>query len=486
MHNPLGLADPTLFPQRCLVGGEWIGAADGATIAVHDPATGERIGDVPALSPSEVAAAIDAAARAQPAWAALTAAQRAVPLHRLFDLLNQHRDDLARIMTHEQGKPTAEALAEVTYAATFLQWFAEEGRRLYGDIIPSPSADKRILVFRQPVGVFAAITPWNFPLAMLTRKAAAGWAAGCAGVLRPAPETPLTALAFGVLAERAGLPTGVCNLVTGDAAATGLELCTHPKVRKLSFTGSTRVGALLLGQCAPTIKKTSMELGGNAPFLVFADADLDEAIAGAVASRYRNSGQTCVCANRFIVHADIYDAFCDGLTAKVAAMRCGHGADANSTQGPLISAAAVARVHALVTQAVEDGARVTTGGTPGAGPGSFFLPTVLVDVPPDAAILREEIFGPVATICRFETEEEAIALANDSPFGLAAYVYTRDIGLAFRAIDQVEAGMIGLNDTALSTEVAPFGGVKNSGIGREGSKYGLHDYTELKYAALKV
>lgn len=486
MYNPLRLDDPTLFQRRCLVGGKWIEAADGATIAVHDPATGEQLGEVPALSPSEVAAAIDAAALAQPAWAALTAAQRAAPLHRLFELLNQHRDDLARIMTYEQGKPTAEAIAEVTYAATFLQWFAEEGRRLYGDIIPPPSADKRILVLRQPIGVFAAITPWNFPLAMLTRKAAAGWAAGCAGVLRPAPETPLTALAFGVLAERAGLPSGVCNLVTGDAAATGLELCTNPKVRKLSFTGSTRVGALLLQQCAPTIKKTSMELGGNAPFLVFADADLDEAIAGAVASRYRNSGQTCICANRFIVQAEIYDAFCEGLTAKVSAMQCGHGLDEDSTQGPLISATAVKRVHALVTQAAEDGAKVTTGGTPAMGPGSFFLPTVLIDVPPHAAILREEIFGPVATVCRFESEEEAITLANDSPFGLAAYVYTRDIGRAFRTIERIEAGMVGLNDTAISTEVAPFGGVKNSGSGREGSKYGLHDYTELKYAALKV
>ena len=482
--NPLGLADPGLFRQQCHVGGRWIDAADGATIKVTDPATGRTIGTVPSLSIAEVAAAIDAADAAQAGWAVTTAKDRAAILRRLYDLMIANTDDLARIMTAEQGKPLAEAKGEIGYAASFIEWFAEEAKRVYGDMIPSPWPGHRILVAKQPIGVFAAITPWNFPTAMLTRKAGPGWAAGCAGVLRPASETPFSALALAVLAERAGLPAGVCNIVTGDPATTGKELCENRKVRKLSFTGSTRVGAILLAQCAPTVKKTSMELGGNAPFIVFEDADLDEAVKGAMASKYRNTGQTCVCANRILVQDGIYDAFAEKLVEAVKDLKVGNGFDEGVTQGPLIHAAAVKKVEDHVADALAQGARVLLGGRRSDLGGTFYEPTVLADVPVTARMFHEETFGPVAPLIRFRDEAEAIALANDSEFGLAAYFYSRDLGRVFRVAEAIEAGIVGVNEGIISTEVAPFGGVKSSGLGREGSKYGIEGYLEIKYLCL--
>ena len=480
----LGLADPSLFREANLIGGEWVSAASGATIAVTNPADGTLIGHVPALSRPEVARAIDVAHAAQKGWRAKTGKERAAVLRRLFDLMMANQDDLARIMTAEQGKPFAEAKGEIAYAAGFIEWFAEEAKRVYGDTIPAPLPGRRIIVQKEPIGVFAAITPWNFPSAMITRKAGPGWAAGCTGVIRPASETPFSALALGVLAERAGLPPGVCNIITGPSSETGKELCENPLVRKLSFTGSTRVGALLLAQCAPTVKKTSMELGGNAPFIVFDDADLDEAVKGAMASKYRNTGQTCVCANRFLVQAGVYDAFAAKLSDAVGRLKVGAGMAEGVTQGPLINAAAVAKVEEHIADAVSKGARIVIGGKPHALGHSFFEPTVLADVPKDALIFSEETFGPVAPLIRFETEAEAIALANATEFGLAAYFYSRDVGRIFRVAEAIEAGIVGINEGLISTEVAPFGGVKSSGLGREGSKYGIEDYLEIKYLCL--
>jgi succinate-semialdehyde dehydrogenase/glutarate-semialdehyde dehydrogenase len=480
----LGLSDPSLLREACHVGGQWITAADGATIAVRNPATGEIVGHAPSLSRAEIALAIEAAHRAQPLWRARTAKERGVLLRRLYDLMVANADDLAKILTAEQGKPLAEAKGEILYAAAFLDWFAEEGKRVYGDVIPPPMRGRRLLVTKEPVGVFAAITPWNFPTGMITRKAGPGWAAGCAGVIRPADETPFSALALAVLAERAGFPAGVCNVVTGEAVESGKELCENPLVRKLSFTGSTRVGALLMAQCAPTIKRTSMELGGNAAFIVFDDADLDAAVKGAMASKYRNAGQTCVCANRFLVQAGVFDAFAEKFTLAVQALKVGPGDQAGVTQGPLINAAAMQKVGAYVDDARARGAKALTGGAPHALGGNFFEPTVLTDVPTDARLFAEEIFGPVAPLYRFETEAQAIALANDTPFGLAAYFYSRDIGRVFRVAEALEVGLVGVNEGIISSEVSPFGGVKASGVGREGGRYGIEEYLEVKAITL--
>lgn len=480
----LDLRDPELFRQSNHVGGRWIAARDGSTIAVTNPATGDMIGHVPSLSRAEIGEAVAAAHAAQAGWRAKTGKERAAILRRLFELMMENQEDLARIMTAEQGKPLAEARGEIAYAASFIEWFGEEAKRVYGDTIPQNVAGRRIIVQKEPIGVFAAITPWNFPTAMITRKAGPGWAAGCTGVIRPASDTPFSALAVAVLAERAGLPPGVCNVVTGDASESGKELCENPLVRKLSFTGSTRVGSILLAQCAPTVKKTSMELGGNAPFIVFDDADLDAAVKGAMASKYRNTGQTCVCANRFIVQDGIYDTFAAKLVEAVRALKVGDGFEEGVTQGPLISRNALDKVQRHVDDAVKRGARVLTGGVSHALGGTFYEPTVLADVPREAEIFSDETFGPVAPLFRFKTEAEAIALANDTPFGLAAYFYSRDVGRVFRVADAIEAGMVGINEGIISTEVAPFGGVKASGLGREGSKYGIEDYLEIKMLCL--
>ena len=481
---PLPLHDPSLFRQACLVDGKWIEAADGRVVTVLNPATNEPVGTVPALGTVETKAAIAAASRAYPAWRKLLAKERSAILRRLFDLMMANVDDLAAIMTAEQGKPLAESRGEIAYAASFIEWFAEEGKRVYGDTIPAPQAGRRIIVTKEPIGVFAAITPWNFPAAMITRKAGPGWAAGCTGVIRPASQTPFSALALGVLAERAGMPAGVCNIITGPAGPIGAELTANPAVRKLSFTGSTEVGAKLLAQCAPTIKKTSMELGGNAPFIVFDDADLDAAVLGAMASKYRNAGQTCVCANRLLVQDGVFDAFAAKLKVAVEALRVGAGTEPGVTQGPLINADAVAKVEEHIADAVARGATVVTGGARHGRGGNFFVPTILADVPREAMIFHEETFGPVAPLFRFRTEEEAVAMANDTEFGLAAYFYARDVGRIFRVAEALEAGIIGINEGIISTEVAPFGGVKSSGLGREGSKYGIEDYLEIKYMAL--
>ncbi len=482
--SPLSLKDASLFRQQNYVGGQWIGAASGRTVAVRNPANGEVIGEVPALGAAETRAAIEAAYAAYPAWRALTAKERAAILRRLNDLMLANADDLAVIMTAEQGKPLAEAKGEIAYAASFIEWFAEEGKRVYGDTIPQNAKGRRIIVQKEPIGVFCAITPWNFPAAMITRKAGPGWAAGCTGVIRPASQTPFSALAIAVLAERAGMPAGVCNVITGPSGEMGAELTSNPLVRKLSFTGSTEIGARLLAQCAPTIKKTSMELGGNAPFIVFDDADLDAAVLGAMASKYRNAGQTCVCANRLLVQGGVYDAFAAKLKAAVEALRVGDGMEPGVTQGPLINAEAVAKVEAHIADAVKRGARIVTGGARHPRGGNFFTPTILADVSAGADIFREETFGPVAPLFRFETEEEAVKLANDTEFGLAAYFYARDVGRIFRVAEALEYGIIGINEGIISTEVAPFGGMKSSGLGREGSKYGIEDYLEIKYLAL--
>ncbi len=481
---PLPLKDPTLFRQANCIDGKWIQADSGRTLTVRNPATGEPIGEVPALGAGETRRAIEAAARALPAWRAMLAKERAAILRRLFELMLANTDDLAAIMTAEQGKPITESRGEIAYAASFIEWFAEEGKRIYGDTIPQTAKGRRILVTKEPIGVFAAITPWNFPAAMITRKAGPGWAAGCTGVIRPASQTPFSALALAVLAERAGMPAGVCNIITGPSAETGGELTANPLVRKLTFTGSTEVGAKLLAQCAPTIKKTSMELGGNAPFIVFDDADLDAAVLGAMASKYRNTGQTCVCANRLLVQDGVYDAFAARLKTAVETLKVGNGMEDGITQGPLINADAVKKVEEHIADALARGASVVTGGQRHARGGNFFQPTVLADVPRDALVFREETFGPVAPLFRFKDEAEAIALANDTEFGLAAYFYARDIGRIFRVAEALEYGIIGINEGIISTEVAPFGGMKSSGLGREGSKYGIEDYLEVKYLTL--
>ncbi len=487
MLNPavtLPLKDPSLFRQTNHIDGKWLEASSGRTIAVNNPATGEVIGTVPAMSAAETRAAVEAAHRAQPGWRAHTAKERAAILRRLHDLMLANADDLAVVMTAEQGKPLAESKGEIAYAASFIEWFAEEGKRVYGDTIPQNARGRRIIVQKEPIGVFAAITPWNFPAAMITRKTGPGWAAGCTGVVRPASQTPFSALAIAVLAERAGFPAGVCNVITGPAAETGGELCANPLVRKLTFTGSTEVGAKLLAQCAPTVKKTSMELGGNAPFIVFDDADLDAAVQGAMASKYRNTGQTCVCANRLLVQDGVYQRFTEKLVAAVAKLKVGNGMDDGVTQGPLINHAAVEKVKAHIADALARGGRIAAGGKPHALGGNFFEPTVLTDVPRDAEIFRDETFGPVAPLFRFATEAEAIAMANDTEFGLASYFYARDVGRIFRVAEALEYGIVGINEGIISTEVAPFGGMKSSGLGREGSKYGIEDYLEIKYLCL--
>jgi succinate-semialdehyde dehydrogenase/glutarate-semialdehyde dehydrogenase len=481
---PLPLKDPSLFRQANYIDGKWVQADSGRTIAVKSPATGELVGEVPALGAAETRRAIEAANRALPAWRAMLARDRSAILRRLFELMLANADDLGAIMTAEQGKPLAEAKGEIAYAASFIEWFAEEGKRIYGDTIPQNAKGRRILVLKEPIGVFAAITPWNFPSAMITRKAGPGWAAGCTGVIRPASQTPFSALALAVLAERAGMPAGVCNIITGPSGETGAELTSNPLVRKLTFTGSTEVGAKLLAQCAPTIKKTAMELGGNAPFIVFDDADLDAAVLGAMASKYRNAGQTCVCANRLLVQDGVYDAFAAKLKVAVEQLKVGNGFDAGVTQGPLINADAVLKVEAHIADAVKRGASVVTGGKRHALGGNFFQPTILANVPNDAIVFREETFGPVAPLFRFKTEAEAVQMANDTEFGLASYFYSRDIGRIFRVAEALEYGIIGINEGIISTEVAPFGGMKSSGLGREGSKYGIEDYLEIKYLAL--
>jgi len=478
------LKDTTLFRQQCYVDGSWIGAPDGASIAVANPASGEPLGTVPSLGAKETEAAVAAAHAAFPAWAAKTAKERGAVLRRWYELIVAHADDIGTMMTAEQGKPLAEARGEVTYAASFVEWFAEEAKRMYGDVIPGHQADKRILVLRQPVGVVAAITPWNFPAAMITRKVAPALAAGCTVVCKPASQTPFTALALAELADRAGLPKGVFNVVTGSARAIGGVLTGDPRVRKLSFTGSTEIGKQLMAQCAGTMKKVSLELGGNAPFIVFDDADLDAAVAGAIASKYRNTGQTCVCANRLLVQAGVYDAFAAKLVEAVGKLAVGDGLKGATDQGPLIDEAALAKVEEHVADAVAKGAKVAMGGKRHALGGTFYEPTVLTYVTPDMKVAGEETFGPVAPLFRFETEEEAIRMANDTEFGLAAYFYTRDLARSWRVSEALEYGIVGLNTGLISTEVAPFGGVKESGMGREGSKYGLMDFTEIKYVCV--
>jgi succinate-semialdehyde dehydrogenase/glutarate-semialdehyde dehydrogenase len=483
-NSNLQLKDPSLFRQANYVDGKWIEADNGEWIEVKNPATGEMVGKVPALGRPETKRAIEAAYKAQGPWRKLLAAERAKILRKLFNLMIENADDLAIIMTAEQGKPLAESKGEIVYAASFIEWFAEEGKRVYGDIIPQNAHGRRILVQKEPIGVFAAITPWNFPAAMITRKAGPGWAAGCTGVIRPASQTPFSALALAVLAERAGMPAGVCNVITGPSGETGAELTANPLVRKLTFTGSTEVGSKLIAQCAPTIKKLSMELGGNAPFIVFDDADLDEAVKGAIASKFRNAGQTCVCANRLLVQDGVFDAFTAKLKVAVEALKVGNGMDEGVTQGPMINAAAVEKVEEHIEDALAGGARIITGGKRHALGGNYFEPTILADVAKTAKVSHEETFGPLAPLFRFHTEEEAIAMANDTEFGLASYFYARDIGRIFRVAEALEYGIVGINEGLISTEVAPFGGVKSSGLGREGSKYGIEDYMEIKYLAL--
>jgi len=478
------LKDPELLRTQCYIDGRWVGADDGATIDVLNPATGRTIGTVPRAGAAETRRAIEAAAAAFTAWARRTAKERAAILRRWHDLMLSHQDDLATIMTAEQGKPLAEARGEVAYAASFIEWFAEEGKRLYGDVIPPHQADKRLLAIRQPIGVVAAITPWNFPAAMITRKAGPALASGCTFVCKPASQTPYSALAMAELAARAGVPTGVLNIVTGDAGAIGGEMTSNPIVRKLTFTGSTAVGKRLMAQCAGTLKKLSLELGGNAPFIVFEDADLDAAVEGAIASKYRNTGQTCVCANRLLVQSSVYEAFTAKLVAAVSKLRVGNGLEGATDQGPLIDAKAVAKVEEHIADAVAHGARVACGGQRHALGGTFFQPTVLTHVTPKMKVAREETFGPVAPLFSFKTEADAVRMANDTEFGLAAYFYTRDLGRAWRVGEALEYGIVGLNTGIISTEVAPFGGVKESGVGREGSKYGILDYTEIKYLCM--
>ena len=478
------LNDPDLLRQRCAVGGEWIDADDGATIEVTNPANGTSVGTVPRLRRAETARAVAAAARAYPGWRAKLAKERALILRRFADLMMESQEDLARLMTAEQGKPLAEARGEIAYGAAFLEWFGEEGKRVYGDTIPPHQADKRLVVIKEPVGVCAAITPWNFPAAMITRKAGPALAAGCTMVIKPATATPFSALALAVLAERAGLPPGVLNVVTGPAAEIGGELTSNPAVRKLSFTGSTAIGKQLMAQCAGTMKKVSLELGGNAPFIVFDDADIDAAVAGAIASKYRNAGQTCVCANRILVQDRVHDAFTSRLAEAASALKVGDGAADGVALGPLIDMKAVEKVEEHIADAMAKGARVVVGGDRHALGGTFFQPTVLADVTVDMKVSREETFGPVAPVYRFADEAQAIAMANDTEFGLAAYFYSRDIGRVWLVSEALEYGIVGINTGIISTEVAPFGGMKESGIGREGSKYGIDEYLEVKYLCM--
>ena len=483
-QTTIALGDPALFRQQCYVNGGWLDARSGDAIEVDNPATREILGTVPAFGGEETRAAIEAAAAAWSGWRSRPAKDRAGLMRRWFELLMAYQDDLAVLMTSEQGKPLAESRGEIAYAASFIEWFAEEAKRVYGDVINHPQPGKRIVVLKQPIGVVASITPWNFPAAMITRKCAPALAAGCPVVIRPASQTPFTALALAELADRAGIPPGVVNVVTGPSGPMGAELTSNPTVRKLSFTGSTEVGKLLMSQCAATVKKVSLELGGNAPFIVFDDADLDAAVAGAMASKYRNAGQTCVCANRVLVQDGVYDAFAAKMAAAVAALRVGNGLEDGTQQGPLIDMRAVAKVEEHIADAVGKGAAVAVGGGRHSLGGSFFEPTLLTGVTSAMAVAREETFGPVAPLFRFSTEDEAIRMANDTEFGLAAYFYSRDIGRIWRVSEGLEYGIVGVNEGIISNEVAPFGGVKESGIGREGSKYGMDDFIEIKYLCM--
>ncbi|SDE27988.1 NADP-dependent succinate-semialdehyde dehydrogenase [Rhodospira trueperi] len=479
------LTENRLLRQHCYINGQWCDADAGGTFAVTNPATGAELARVPDMGADETRRAIEAANAAWPAWRAKTAKQRATILRDWFNLIMAHQEDLAVLMTAEQGKPLAEAKGEVAYGASFIEWFAEEGKRIYGDVIPSHGPDKRIVVIKQPIGVVAAITPWNFPNAMITRKCAPALAAGCPVVIKPAALTPLSALALAELAEQAGMPPGVLNILTTKrSSAVGAEMTSNPLVRKLSFTGSTEIGKKLMEQCAANVTKISLELGGNAPFIVFNDADLDAAVAGAIASKYRNTGQTCVCANRLLVQDGVYDAFAEKLAAAVRDMKVGDGLAGETQQGPLIDSAALDKVQDLVGDAVGKGARVVLGGKPHALGGTFYEPTILADVSASMRLFSEEIFGPVAPLYRFSTEAEAIAMANDTQYGLAAYFYARDMGRVWRVSEGLEYGIVGINEGIISTEVAPFGGVKESGLGREGSKYGIDDFVEIKYLCM--
>ena len=483
----LQLKDMALLRNQGFIDGQWAAADSGLMFPVTNPATGATLVQVADMGVAETRRAIDAAGRALPGWRAKTAKERAAVLRKWYDLILAHADDLALLMTSEQGKPLAEARGEVVYGASFIEWFAEEGKRTYGDVIPSWMPDRRVIVMKQPIGVCAAITPWNFPIAMITRKVAPALAAGCTVVAKPAEATPLSALALAHLAQLAGFPAGVFNVVVADAARApeiGLELCSNPTVRKVSFTGSTEVGRILLRQSADTVKKLSLELGGNAPFIVFDDADIDAAVEGAIASKYRNAGQTCVCANRIYVQDGVYDAFAEKFAAKVAQFKVGDGVEAGVVIGPLIEEAALAKVEAHIADAVAKGARVKVGGKRHALGGLFFEPTVLTDVTQPMRVSKEETFGPVAPLFRFHTDDEVLEMANDSEFGLASYFYARDIGRIFRVAEALESGMVCVNSGNLSTEVAPFGGVKQSGLGREGSRYGIDEYLEIKYLCL--
>ncbi len=481
---PLALRDPSLLKNLCLIDGQWLAADDGSRIDVHNPATGEAVGHVPRMGEAETQRAIAAAERAFALWKQQTAEARARLLQRWFELMMENQEDLALIMTSEQGKPLAESRGEIAYAASYVQWFAEEARRIYGSTVPAPWADKRIIVTKEPVGVCAAITPWNFPAAMITRKVAPALAAGCTIIVKPAQQTPLSALAMAELAQRAGIPEGVFSVITGSSRAIGGVLTASMAVRKLTFTGSTEVGRVLAEQCAPTLKKMSLELGGNAPFIVFDDADLDAAVEGAMASKYRNTGQTCVCANRLLVQDSVYDAFMARLKVAVQALKVGNGLEAGVGQGPLIDQAAVDKVEELVADAVKNGAEVVLGGKRHALGGTFYEPTILANATDRMRIAREEVFGPVAPVFRFKTEEEAIRMANDTEYGLAAYFYARDVGRVWRVGEALEYGMVGINSGIISTAVAPFGGVKQSGMGREGGAAGIEEYLSTKYLCM--
>ncbi|MYN43634.1 NADP-dependent succinate-semialdehyde dehydrogenase [Pseudoduganella sp. FT93W] len=480
----IALKDPSLLRHQCYINGAWVDAPDGATLAVHNPANGAALGTVPYMGAADTAAAISAANAAWPAWRKKTAKERSALLRKWNDLMLENADDLAMIMTVEQGKPLAEAKGEIGYAASFIEWFAEEGKRVAGETLQSPWPDRRLVVTKEPIGVCAAITPWNFPSAMITRKVGPALAAGCPIVVKPAELTPYSALALAVLAERAGIPAGVFNVITGDARAIGGEMTSNPVVRKLSFTGSTAVGRLLMQQCAPTIKKLSLELGGNAPFIVFDDADLDAAVEGAIASKYRNAGQTCVCANRLYVQDGVYEAFAAKLVAAVAKLKVGNGAEAGVTQGPLIEEKAVVKVEQHIADALAKGGKVLTGGARHALGHGFFQPTIIADVNSDMLVATEETFGPLAPLFRFHKDEEVLAMANNTEFGLAAYFYSRDIGRIWRVAEGLESGMVGVNTGLISNEIAPFGGVKQSGLGREGSTYGMDDYLVIKYICM--
>jgi len=478
------LNEPSLFRQQGYIDGLWCDADRRQTLDVADPATGTKLGTIPNMGAHETRRAIETAQLAQKSWRARTAGERSRILRKWFELILANQEDLAMIMTREQGKPLAEARGEIAYAASFIEWFAEEGKRIYGDVIPAPQADKRIVVTKEPIGVCAAITPWNFPAAMITRKAGPALASGCAMVLKPAKQTPYSALALAVLAERAGVPKGVFSVVTGSAAAIGGEMTGNPIVRKLTFTGSTEIGVELMRQCAPTVKKLSLELGGNAPFMVFDDADLDAAVQGAMLSKYRNAGQTCVCANRLLVQDSVYDIFAEKLGRAVAALKVGNGLEEGVTQGPLIDAAALSKVEELIADATAKGARIVCGGKRHALGRTFFEPTIVADVTPQMRMAKEEIFGPVAPLFRFKDEPEALRMANDTEFGLAAYFYAKDMSRIWRVSEALEYGIVGINTGIISTEVAPFGGMKSSGLGREGSKYGIEDFLEIKYLCM--